>query len=263
MKIAVLAAGYGTRLGSATLHTPKPLLDLGGRPLLTHLLAALLTAGGGRRAGDPEAVSEIAVVTNARFAECFRAWAATARLPVPVTLVDDGTRSSDDRLGAVGDLALALSRVPAHGEDWLVSAGDMWLDADLAPVADAFRRSAADPRDRAPRLVVRRVTPRPGPSPYNEVTLDGETVVGFREKPRDPRSDRAAIALYFLPNRIGARVGEYLASGGNPDAPGHFIAWLVERETVEASALDGEWLDVGSPSALAATRSRLARRPDS
>ncbi|MGH0033474.1 MAG: nucleotidyltransferase family protein [Myxococcota bacterium] len=252
MKIVVLAAGYGTRLGLQTLHTPKPLLDLGGVPLLTRLLERLLTAGGGRADGGAEGVSEIVVVSNARFAETFRAWRATAPFPVPVRILDDGTRTPADRLGAIGDLALAFEAVGPHDEDWLVSAGDMWIDLDLGPVAAAFRAS------RAPRLVVRRVPRIECPSPYNEVTLESERVTGFREKPSDPRTDLAAIALYLLPGRAVEDVRAYLASGGNPDAPGHFIAWLCERQDVEASPLDGEWSDIGSPETLRATRARFA-----
>jgi glucose-1-phosphate thymidylyltransferase len=266
VKIVVLAAGYATRLGLQTLHTPKPLLDLGGTPLLTRLIDRLRTAGKDRAPGDPEAVSEVVVVTNARFAEPFRAWRAALRGSVPVRILDDGTRRAEDRLGAIGDLAFAFEQTPCQGEDWLVSAGDMWIDADLAPAAEAFRHSGAGPGDRVSRLLVRRVpSPARGgaqrsasPSPYNEVTLDGESVVAFREKPEAPATDRAAIALYFFPHRIAEHVREYLAGGGNPDAPGHFIAWLVGRELVEASPLAGEWNDIGSPEALRAARARFA-----
>ncbi len=253
MRILLLAAGYATRLHPLTLHTPKPLLEIGGRPLLSRLLDRLLSLGRGREARDPVVPSEVVLVTNARFAEAFREWSASESWPVPLTILDDGTQGPEDRLGAVGDLAYALARLPRKpDEGWLVSAADMLLEADLAPAAEAFVRSGA------PRLVVRRVPEPTSPSPYNEVTLDGDRVVGFREKPADPRTDRAAIALYFLPASIDERVRAYLGAGGNPDAPGHFIAWLVENERVEASALDGEWHDIGSPETLASARARYA-----
>ncbi|NUP97841.1 MAG: hypothetical protein HUU28_16910, partial [Planctomycetaceae bacterium] len=99
--------------------------------------------------------------------------------------------------------------------------------------------------------VVRRV-PAPVPaSKYSEVVLDGERVASFREKPADPRSDLSAIAVYLLPADLPELVREYLASGGNPDAPGHLLAWLSQRIPLEALPLDGRWLDIGSADDLA------------
>ena len=45
MRAIVLAAGYGTRLGSATRSTPKPMLDIHGRPLLQYILEHLAAHG--------------------------------------------------------------------------------------------------------------------------------------------------------------------------------------------------------------------------
>ena len=41
----ILSAGLGTRMRPLTKHTPKPLLPLGGRPILAHTLERLLDAG--------------------------------------------------------------------------------------------------------------------------------------------------------------------------------------------------------------------------
>ncbi|MBI2567553.1 MAG: nucleotidyltransferase family protein [Candidatus Schekmanbacteria bacterium] len=44
-RAVVLAAGKGTRLGSLTAQVPKPLVSVGGRPLLDHILSGLVAAG--------------------------------------------------------------------------------------------------------------------------------------------------------------------------------------------------------------------------
>ncbi|HYR80087.1 MAG TPA: sugar phosphate nucleotidyltransferase, partial [Candidatus Dormibacteraeota bacterium] len=45
MTAVLLAAGRGKRLGDLTAHTPKPLLDIAGSPLISHIVDALASAG--------------------------------------------------------------------------------------------------------------------------------------------------------------------------------------------------------------------------
>ena len=80
MKALVLAAGYATRLYPLTLDRPKPLLEVGGRPIIEHLLDQLPLS----------ALSTVYVVTNAKFAPHFRAWAGRAGR------ADRGGRRRDD-----------------------------------------------------------------------------------------------------------------------------------------------------------------------
>jgi NDP-sugar pyrophosphorylase family protein len=137
------------------------------------------------------------------------------------------------------------------------------LDLDLSSAISDFRRLTSGVHgERAPRLIVRSGANRIGaPSRYNEVVLgEGGRVLSFREKPSQATSELAAIALYLFPQHVAARVAEYLSGGGNPDAPGHFIQWLVEQEPVYASPLLGSWFDIGTPETLAAARRAYAAR---
>jgi len=59
VKAIVLAAGYATRLYPLTLETPKPLLEVGGIPILRRLLDQLAEVSG---------LERVYVVTNAKFA---------------------------------------------------------------------------------------------------------------------------------------------------------------------------------------------------
>ena len=241
----MLAAGYATRLYPLTRDRAKPLLEVGGRPILSHIVAHVLELPG---------LSELVVVSNARFASQFEDWKKSADWSLPVRVLDDGSTDPRSRLGATGDLAFALREVPPGSEDVLVAAGDNLIDLDLRPAYEVLRESGC------PTLIVRRVGPESGPSRYNEVELAGDgSVRAMREKPERRRSELAAIAVCFYPPAIVEWLDQYLSAGGNPDAPGHFAAWLVGKTRVRSVPMEGRWFDIGSAETLAAAREAFAR----
>jgi glucose-1-phosphate thymidylyltransferase len=245
VKALLLAGGYATRLHPLTRDRPKPLLEVAGKPLLSHILERVRAL--------PE-VSEVVIVGNHKFHAALCDWAVEEGKNggPPLRVLDDGSTSDDDKLGANGDVAFALERMDLGDEDLLVVAGDNLLGFDLRPLHAAFLRR------RLPQLAVREIPMPEGPSPYNEVTPDENgRVVGFREKPADPQSPWVAIALYFYPPQIVGWLSRYLAEGGNPDAPGYFAAWLVQHTEVYAEPFEGEWYDIGSHEALAEARARF------
>jgi glucose-1-phosphate thymidylyltransferase len=114
VKVVILAAGYATRLRPLTDSIPKPLLPVGGRPIVDWIID---------NARGIAEVDGIHLVTNSRFADRFRDWAS----PLDVVVHDDGTLTNEDRLGAIGDLQLAIER-GAIDDDLLVVAGDNLFD---------------------------------------------------------------------------------------------------------------------------------------
>lgn len=246
MKAYVLAAGYATRLYPLTRDRPKALLEVAGRPLLSHTFDRLCALDG---------LEEVVVVSNHRFIADFERWHDRLASAQRVVMLDDGSTCEADKLGAVGDLAFALEQVPAGDEDFVVAAADNWLGFDLHPIQRDF-----EAQGHRPMLVLRRRPPAPGPSPYNEVGIDeAGRVLHFREKPVDPHGEWMAIALYFHPPRSVRLLRAYLETGGNPDAPGHFVEWLVRHAPVRSHRLpdDAVWIDIGSPEALAEARTLL------
>ena len=119
MKCLILAAGYATRLRPLTDNFPKPLLEVGGKPILDWILDDL---------GSSAEVDGYIVVTNHRFASIFEKWADGR--PEKITVVDDGTSTNETRLGAVKDIQFALEAT-GHKGDLLVIAGDNLLDFSL------------------------------------------------------------------------------------------------------------------------------------
>src|SRR5262249_56069857 len=97
MKALLLAGGYATRLRPLTETRAKPLLPVGGRPMVDWIVDRIEEAG---------EIDEIHLVTNAVYAADFERWAEGRAIAV----WNDGTRTNEDRLGALGDIALAVGR---------------------------------------------------------------------------------------------------------------------------------------------------------
>jgi glucose-1-phosphate thymidylyltransferase len=235
MKAVVLAAGYATRLYPLTLDRPKALLPVGGRPMLEHLLDRLDEVSG---------LGDVYVVTNSKFAGVVGDWAATSGRGVRI--FDDGTTTEETRLGAIGDLELAI-RSEAIDEDLLVLAGDNLFSESFAAFADFGREKGSPALGVYDVGDLERVRGR-----YNAIEVDGDDrVVFFEEKPERPTSTLTGIALYFYPRSSLGLVSRYLGEGNNPDQPGRLVEWLHPRTPVYAWRVPGRWYDVGSRETLA------------
>jgi len=189
------------------------------------------------RIREVDDVREIHLVTNAKFAPAFRAWA-----PAGVVVHDDGTTSEDDRRGAIGDIAF----VDLVGDDLLVIAGDNLFDFSLRDFVAFWRE-----KGRASAVALYDVGDRELARKYGIVELgEDDRVVGFLEKPEEPPSTLAATATYVFHRDHVALVRRYLEEGSSPDQPGRFVAWLHAREPVYGYRVAGEWLDIGDQGQL-------------
>jgi glucose-1-phosphate thymidylyltransferase len=234
VKAVILAGGYATRLYPLTRDRPKHLLEVGGRAILELLLERL----------PLEELDAVYVVTNARFAERYREWAESYH-PADVVVLDDGTTSEDDRLGAIGDLQLAIES-QSLDDDLIVAAGDSIFTERL----DDFARFGHERG--AAAIAVYDVGDLEEMKRLSSIGVDKESrLVSFEEKPEQPESTLAGIALYFYPRTVLPLVGQYLVEGNNPDQPGRLVAWLHERIPVYAWPVPGRWFDIGTPETLA------------
>ena len=231
MKALCLGAGYGTRLYPLTKDRPKPLLPVGGRPILERILERILPI--------PE-VDEIYVVSNHRFAAAYETWAKRYRCPPDrkIRIFDDGTLTNEDRLGAVGDLQFVLEQSKLD-DDFLVVAGDNLLDFDL-------RDFVAFARPRGNAIGLKDMKDRSLISRYSVVEVDRDRkVVHFEEKPPYPRTTLISLGVYFFPRGDLGLMRRYLDSGGSPDAPGYYIQWLYKQVPVFGYVTEGTWFDIG------------------
>ncbi len=240
----MLAAGYATRLRPLTDEVAKPLLPLAGRPMLDYLYEKIAAV---------EEVDELHVVTNSRFAADFRAWAERGDRPLPVIVHDDETSSNEDRLGAIGDVQFVVERAGLEGEDILVVAGDNLFDFDLGEFVSFWRSkqdgSATGVHDVGDLELIRQ---------YAMVELaEDDRITLLVEKPEEPSTTLAGIAVYLFRADHVALVRTYLDEGNSPDQPGRFVVWLYPRVPVYGYRFPGDWLDIGNRDQLLDADNRM------
>jgi glucose-1-phosphate thymidylyltransferase len=247
MKVVILAAGYATRLYPLTLTQPKPLLPVGGKPMIEYVLDNLAPIGG---------LDRIYVVTNAKFATHFQKWSdhyRATKAKLDFTIVNDGSTDDSNKLGAIGDLHLVLTREQVD-DDVIVVAGDNLFSQELSDFG-AFCREK-----RAPVLAVYDVGDLEQIKKYNSISIDGSgKITFFEEKPKTPTSTLTGIALYFYPRSAMPLIKQYVAEGNNPDQPGRLVQWLYPRTPVYTWRVPGLWFDIGSKETLEEANQIFAR----
>jgi len=238
MNVLILAAGYATRLYPLTLNKAKPLLEIAGKPMIEWLFDHLRSV--------PQ-LGTIFIVTNDKFASDFQQWADVYKKrhsQLEIKIINDGSKTDDDKLGAIGDINLVLTREGLGQGDLLVVAGDNLFIEPLGNFVDFARTKEAT-------VAIYDVGSLETIKKYGCVTIDKNGVITqFEEKPKDPKSTLAAVALYYYSSGVLPLFTTYLAAGNNPDQPGRFLQWLYTRKPVHTFQITGQWLDIGSKETL-------------
>ncbi len=244
MKALILAAGYATRLYPLTKEKPKPLLSVGKKPIIDYLIQKL---------DELDGLDTIYIITNQRFYDVFEDWLKGLKSNKQVVLVNDGTTKYEDRLGAIGDIELAL-RWQRICDDLLVLAGDNIFDLDLKRFVEYAR---AHPRSFS--MGVYDIKDKRKASKYGVVEIDEKgSLKNLREKPKEPASSFIAMGIYYFPKDKLNTILEYLKVAKEKDAPGHFIHWLLKSQEVMCYTFKGIWYDIGDKGSYRQANSRFS-----
>ena len=243
MMAVITCAGYASRLWPLTKDTPKPLLEVKGRPILEHIINRVLEL--------PE-VGRICIVTNDRFYGRFTDWLSRKQFPVPVKVINDGTRENDDRLGQVGDIHFALESENPSG-DLVVLAGDNLFNFSLLPAYELLRKTG------------QAVNPVWESGSYEAARESGSVVLGddgsfmdFMEKSPSPKSTLLSLGIYFFPAHKIPLIRRYIEENNNPDKMGYFITWLMKHEKVFGHVYLEKWFDIGRIESLEQARKEFS-----
>ncbi len=219
MHAMILAAGRGERMRPLTDRTPKPLLEVGGRPLLEHHLLALRSAG----------IVEV-VVNSAHLSEQIREF------------LGDGNRwrmrihHSPEPAGALetgGGIFNALEYLGDH--PFLVVNGDVWCDFDYS--------QAPQLQDQLAHLVL---VDNPPHNPSGDFALRLNRVVA-------ESTDRLTFSGISV---LHPKLFDDCRPGRFPLAP--LLGRAIDSGLVSGQHYKGRWFDVGTPQRLAALDAALS-----
>lgn len=213
----LMAGGKGERLRPLTLETPKPLLKVGGVPIIDRNVENLRSYG----------ISDIFITVNYlhhKIEEHFKN-AATPGGNTRIRCVLEPCR-----LGTIGSVALIDD---FRHENVLVMNSDLLTSLDFHAMFLQHKKSGA--------ALTMAAVPYSVAVPYAILRTDGSRVLGLEEKPTFNYFANAGV--YIVQRRIIADIprGEYL------DAPDFVKSLIAAGEKVEYFPVEGRWIDIGSP----------------
>jgi glucose-1-phosphate cytidylyltransferase len=210
MRVALLAGGRGTRLAEETTIRPKPMVEIGGRPILWHIMH-VYAAYGFRDfvvAGGYKGEMLRDYFDNTQAADLASPPHPRPDHPWQVRVVDTGPDTM------TGGRILRLKPWLGDGT-FLLTYGDGLSDVDVRSLV-AFHRAHG-------RLAT--VTAVHPPARFGALYLDGDAVTAFSEKPQTGEGWINGGYFVFEP-----QVLEYIAGD----------ATILERDPLERLAADGQ-----------------------
>ena len=233
MDALILCGGYARRLEPLSLFIPKALLPVNGRPLLDNIVDGLISC--------PE-VERVIISTNSKFSDQFRYYiegkmrAGTAK---KIELIVEPTTSNEQKLGTIGAIHFAINREKI-ASDLLVILGDNYFDFGVRPLIDSLRSNGNA------AIALFETADREEAKMFGVVEVNGSRIVGFEEKPENPKALLLSTGLYLFPKGSIGMFGRYISEKNNPDAMGNFVKWYIGRNDAEGIICRGKWIDIGN-----------------
>lgn len=229
----ILAAGLGERMRPLTEHTPKPLLQAGGKPLIAWQIERL------KRAGFADLV-----INHAHLGmQIETVLGDGAAHGVRIAYSDEGTP-----LETAGGIATAM---PLLGEaPFAVTNGDVYTEFDYGRLLPVLQDMSSNPEHLAHIVLV----DNPPHHPQGDFVLDeGRVFDASRLSPRAPCLTFSGIACYRPELFAGI-------APNNKAALAPLLRQAMARGQVSGEHFSGRWEDVGTPERLAALDRELEQR---
>jgi len=228
MDSIILAGGFAKRMWPLTKDTPKQLLDVGGKPMLQHVIESLERIG----------PSRIILSVNSFFASQFQAFIDDYSGSMNLQLYVESSSKEEEKLGALGALNLLFKDLEISGPVF-IAGGDNLSDFNLSQMVTVSENTGKDV------IGLYDVEDVELAKLYGIAHQEDDRIIDFVEKPSNPPSTLAATAYWLLSSEGISSFLEYIDSGGDRDALGNFLAWNVKKNDVRSVAFRGTWYDIG------------------
>jgi NDP-sugar pyrophosphorylase family protein len=209
----LMVGGYGKRLGEMTRNCPKPMLRIGGKPILQTIVELLRDAG----------LRDFVFTINYLSEHITSHFGDGRDFGVSIEYFEE-----DEPLGTAG----ALGRVKLRGEDpLLVMNGDILTRMNFGHLLHYHSESNA-----SATMCVRQMDQQ---IHFGVVELDGAEILGLKEKPTSRYFINSGI---YVVEQSALRA---LSSSGRSDMPDLFAKLREDGEKTIAYPIQEYWRDVG------------------
>jgi len=215
LQAVIMAGGYGKRLRPLTENTPKPMLPVGNRPLMEHIVTQLSKAG----------IKRLNITTHYKPEKITEYFGDGHAFGVDISYVPE-----DKPLGTAG----ALGLMTAPSETMLVMNGDILTNVDFKSMLNYHQELGADMT-----VGVRHYGLQ---VPYGVVECDGPRIRRLQEKPLINFFVNAGIYL------LEPVVHKYIKCGQRTDMTDVVKQLIEEGHNVVSFPIVEYWLDIGQPS---------------
>lgn len=220
----VLAAGFGTRMRPLTDHTPKPLVELNGKPLIDHVLDRLADAGVKR-----------AVVNVHHLAEQIETHLATRERP-EIVISDERSQILDTG----GGVAKALESL-GDGCFFVHNSDSVWVEGAQATLEAMIARWDPEEMDALLLLAVA----------HNALGYSGDGDFLMDTNGQLSRRAEGAIAPFVFAGVSIANRAMFEGTSAEPFSLNKLWDKAIENDRLFGIRHDGIWMHVGDPKALA------------
>lgn len=236
----ILAAGKGTRMRPLTLTTPKPLVDVGGKPLIVWHILALQQIG----------ITRIVINTGWLGEKIVTALGDGSKFGVTLLwsredlLAFQAGQAQAEPLETAGGIKYALAQGLLLNEPFILVNGDVWTDFNLAKLAKLHLAEN--------QLAHLLLTDKAEHNPNGDFALHGELVALETQNTEDKKYTFAGLSV------LSPRLFDSVVTGeAKPLAP--LLKQAIANKKVTGELIKADWVDVGTLERLAMLNQQLAK----